>query len=85
MIFKISCPKFVTTISNNHLLLQTYVQDLLKKNSNEIIELLMESQAHFYVCGDISMASDVYRTLEVTKSSVLVFKATQLYACICRI
>jgi len=49
------------------LYLQTYVQDLLKKNADEIIELLMESQAHFYVCGDISMAADVYRTLEVGK------------------
>jgi len=46
--------------------LQTYVQDLLKKNANEVIELLMESQAQFYVCGDISMAADVYRTLEVS-------------------
>ena len=46
------------------------MQDLLKKNADEITELLMESQAHFYVCGDISMAADVYRTLEVSGSHV---------------
>ena len=42
------------------------MQDLLRKNADEIVELLMESQAHFYVCGDISMASDVFRTIEVS-------------------
>ena len=48
-------------------LCQTYVQHLLKKNADSIVHQLMEERGHFYVCGDISMAADVSRTLQVLK------------------
>ena len=44
--------------------LQTYLQHLLKENAEKIIKQLMEERGHFYVCGDISMAADVCRTLQ---------------------
>ena len=52
--FTISC--FVTQ--------QTYVQHLLKANAKEITTQIMGEKGHFYVCGDISMASDVSKTLQ---------------------
>ena len=45
--------------------LQTYVQHLLKKNADTVVKQLIEERGHFYVCGDISMAADVCRTLQV--------------------
>ena len=45
--------------------LQTYVQHLLKKNADKVVKQLIEERGHFYVCGDISMAADVCRTLQV--------------------
>ena len=45
--------------------LQTYVQHLLKKNAETVVKQLIEERGHFYVCGDISMAADVCRTLQV--------------------
>ena len=44
--------------------IQTYVQHLLKKNADSIVQQLMVERGHFYVCGDVSMASDVGRTLQ---------------------
>ena len=52
--------------------LQTYVQHLLKKNAETVVKQLIEERGHFYVCGDISMAADVCRTLQVC-----------VYACVC--
>ena len=43
---------------------QTYVQHLLKKNADTIVQQLIEERGHFYVCGDVSMAADVGRTLQ---------------------
>lgn len=43
---------------------QTYVQHLLKENADKIVNQLIEERGHFYVCGDISMAADVCRTLQ---------------------
>lgn len=43
---------------------RTYVQHLLKKNADSIVQQLMVERGHFYVCGDVSMASDVGRTLQ---------------------
>lgn len=40
-----------------------YVQDLLKKNSQQIFESIMKKGGHFFVCGDVGMASDVTTTL----------------------
>jgi len=45
---------------------KTYVQHLLKKNADRVVKQLIEEQGHFYVCGDISMAADVCRTLQVS-------------------
>ncbi|XP_011410183.2 PREDICTED: nitric oxide synthase, endothelial-like [Amphimedon queenslandica] len=43
---------------------KTYVQHLLKKNADTIVQQLIEERGHFYVCGDVSMAADVGRTLQ---------------------
>lgn len=48
-----------------HFPFQTYVQDLIKKHANEIYDMLVNKNGHFYVCGDVSMADDVYNSLEV--------------------
>ncbi len=43
---------------------QTYVQDLLRKHSAEVFELIDKLKGHFYVCGDVQMAAEVGETLE---------------------
>jgi hypothetical protein len=43
---------------------KTYVQHLLKENADSIVQQLIEERGHFYVCGDVSMAADVGRTLQ---------------------
>ena len=45
------------------LLLQQYVQDLLKLNYEHVCELILLNGGHIYVCGDVSMAADVSKTL----------------------
>ena len=42
-----------------------YVQDMLKEEAFDICEKLLSKQAHFYVCGDVKMADDVCKTLQV--------------------
>ena len=44
--------------------LQTYVQTILKQNSVEVFNCIVKEGGHFYVCGDVKMASDVTATLE---------------------
>ncbi len=44
--------------------LQCYVQDLLKSDSESVCETIMLNGGHIYVCGDVSMASDVSNTLQ---------------------
>ena len=39
------------------------MQDLLKKNYEQICELILLNGGHIFVCGDVSMASDVSNTL----------------------
>ncbi|XP_013404057.1 nitric oxide synthase, salivary gland-like isoform X2 [Lingula anatina] len=41
-----------------------YVQDLLRENKAEVYRDIVEKGGHFYVCGDISMAADVNRTIK---------------------
>lgn len=53
LIFTLICPP--TT--------QTHVQKLIMKESSEIYSLIKQQNAHIYVCGDVQMAEDVYRTL----------------------
>ena len=54
-------------VCNNNILniLQTYVQDLIKKNKKEIYDMIVNKNAHFYVCGDVFMAQDIHTTLQV--------------------
>lgn len=40
------------------------MQHLLKKNADSIVQQLIEERGCFYVCGDVSMAADVGRTLQ---------------------
>ena len=43
---------------------QVYVQDLLHQNAEEVCNFLTNQNSHFYVCGDVTMASDVTKSLE---------------------
>ncbi|KAK3106113.1 hypothetical protein FSP39_013027, partial [Pinctada imbricata] len=43
---------------------KTYVQDMILKNEDRIYHQLMRKGGHFYVCGDVIMASEVESTLE---------------------
>lgn len=43
--------------------MQTYVQNLIMKESAEISNLITQKNAHIYVCGDVQMAENVYQTL----------------------
>ena len=43
---------------------KVYVQDLLKINSKETKELLMNQNAHVYICGAIDMGKSVESVLE---------------------
>ena len=38
---------------------------MLKEEALDICEKLLSKQAHFYVCGDVKMADDVCKTLQV--------------------
>lgn len=44
---------------------KVYVQDILYSNAAAVSEAIVKKGGHFYVCGDVSMAHDVTRTLEV--------------------
>ncbi|CAG2103052.1 unnamed protein product, partial [Medioppia subpectinata] len=41
-----------------------YVQDCLKSQSQQIYHELIHERGHFFVCGDVSMAEDVCKTLK---------------------
>jgi sulfite reductase alpha subunit-like flavoprotein len=41
-----------------------YVQDQLKQEANYVIQKLLRESGHLYVCGDVSMAADVTKTVE---------------------
>jgi sulfite reductase alpha subunit-like flavoprotein len=41
-----------------------YVQDAIRKNSVEVFDLIMNKNAHLYICGDVQMAFDVTVALE---------------------
>ncbi len=47
-----------------HLLLKTYVQDLLRQNSEKVFETLQNVKGHLYVSGDVNMAAGVSATVQ---------------------
>ena len=62
-------------------ILQTYVQDLIKKNKKEIYDMLVNKNGHFYVCGDVSMAEDVHTSLEVGSVKHIEYNRSSLFWC----
>nr|QCX35683.1 Nitric Oxide Synthase 1b [Octopus bimaculoides] len=44
---------------------KTYVQHMLAKNSKMVSDAIVREGGHFYVCGDVQMASDVSNTIEL--------------------
>ena len=58
------------------------MQDKLKETAFEICDMLVSQHGHFYVCGDVSMAADVCRTLQVNleQCSVLCMLLSFLFA-----
>lgn len=45
-------------------LLQKYVQDLLKENTNIVKNHIIDRNGHIYVCGDVNMAAEVRKTIQ---------------------
>ncbi|EEB12398.1 Nitric-oxide synthase, salivary gland, putative [Pediculus humanus corporis] len=43
---------------------KTYVQNLMRKEKGEIYRKIVEEKGHFYVCGDCTMADNVYQELK---------------------
>ncbi|XP_071633462.1 nitric oxide synthase isoform X2 [Temnothorax longispinosus] len=43
---------------------KTYVQDLIQAEAPQIYTMVVYERGHFYVCGDCTMAEDVYQTLK---------------------
>lgn len=44
---------------------KVYVQDILEKNIDEVYDAIFNRQGHFYVCGDVRMATKVEESLEL--------------------
>lgn len=44
---------------------KVYIQDLMSVNSEDIYDCIVNKQGHFFVCGDVRMAADVTKTLEI--------------------
>ncbi|KAH9512565.1 hypothetical protein Btru_038802, partial [Bulinus truncatus] len=55
---------FYVALSRELDLPKVYVQDILLSNAPHVYETIVKKGGHFYVCGDVSMAHDVTRTLE---------------------
>ena len=59
---------------------KVYVQDLLEKNMQSVFDAIYNKKGHFYVCGDVRMASKVTQTLELTlqkKNNMSIEKAKE--------
>jgi len=59
---------------------KTYVQDQLTEQSDDILETLTSGHGHVYVCGDCTMAEDVYLNLQkilVNRSGMTAEEARQ--------
>jgi NADPH-ferrihemoprotein reductase len=57
---------FLTAFSRPHDGRKVYVQDRIAEHSHELAELLVDSDANFYICGSAAMAREVSRTIETT-------------------
>ncbi|KAL4224321.1 Nitric oxide synthase [Mactra antiquata] len=53
-----------TALSREENTPKTYVQTILKQNAADVFKCIVKQSGHFYVCGDVKMASDVTATLE---------------------
>lgn len=51
------------------ILLQTYVQDLMRGEAKNLYRQLVLEGGHFYVCGDVTMAEHVLQTLKMIVQS----------------
>lgn len=40
------------------------MQDLIQAEASQIYTMVVYERGHFYVCGDCTMAEDVYQTLK---------------------
>ncbi|XP_015598208.1 nitric oxide synthase, salivary gland [Cephus cinctus] len=56
--------KVFLALSREPGLRKTYVQDLIQAESSQIYNMIVHEHGHFYVCGDCTMAEDVYQTLK---------------------
>ncbi|XP_015431485.1 PREDICTED: nitric oxide synthase, salivary gland [Dufourea novaeangliae] len=56
--------KVFLALSREPGLKKTYVQDLIQAEAPQIYDMLVYERGHFYVCGDCTMAEDVYQTLK---------------------
>ncbi|KAK9297866.1 hypothetical protein QLX08_008617 [Tetragonisca angustula] len=56
--------KVFLALSREPGLKKTYVQDLIQAEASQIYDMLIYEGGHFYVCGDCTMAEDVYQTLK---------------------
>jgi len=45
--------------------LQTYVQDMIRKEAAAVYQKIVLEGGHFYVCGDCTMAEHVYQMLKL--------------------
>ncbi|XP_034942004.1 nitric oxide synthase, salivary gland [Chelonus insularis] len=57
--------KVFIALSREKGLKKTYVQDLILSEAQQIYNMLIYENGHFYVCGDCTMAEDVYQTLKL--------------------
>jgi hypothetical protein len=56
--------KFYLALSREPDIPKIYVQDMLKSNAVEVYRQIVEQDGHIYVCGDVSMASQVNTTVK---------------------
>lgn len=61
--FLVDYVKLLACFFSYELCVKTYVQDLIRKNADEVFDVMVKRGGHFYVCGDVQMASDVTETL----------------------
>ena len=45
-------------------IIQTYVQDLLRKKGQDVYKKIVTENGHIYICGNIEMAADVKTAIQ---------------------